>query len=291
VTTTERSGDGTDCAPVFPSLWQAFLLSLAIPGVQLVEKGGVLATDALFNTSYQREPMTVLVTSLISVPLVALTASRCVPSSPLHARPNRNFVRGTVAVLGCLAMASGMAFAALAYFQWVGSFMPTLETWGRFRGFTTRKAAPIEGLLVFALPPLILPTFEEWLFRGIILRGLFRRFGPFAAVAFAAALFSLAHAEMGGALVAFVSSLMWGWWYFKTRSLGLCIMGHTAQNAVSIGTCILFRGDLDAVPSARCALWGGVMLATGFCLCWAVFPNPETTLEAETVPADIATPL
>jgi membrane protease YdiL (CAAX protease family) len=286
----EHAREGADYVSAFPSLLQALVVSLAIPGVQLVEKGCVLAADASFNTSYQREPMAVLVTSLISVPLVTLTASRLVPSFTSYTHPRFGLLKGTVAVFGCLAMASGMALVALTYFQWVGHFMPTLESWGRFRGFTTREATPIEGLLVFALPPLVLPMFEEWLFRGIILRGLFRRFRPFTAVVITGALFSLAHAEMGGALIAFLSSLMWGWWYFRTRSLGLCIMGHTVQNAVSIGTYFLFRGDLDTMPLARCALWGGVVLAIGFCLCRAAFFRPETTLEKETVLADITAP-
>jgi membrane protease YdiL (CAAX protease family) len=287
---TEHRNGEEDPASIFPGAWQAGLLALAVPGIQLIEKGTVLTVDLLFNTSFQREPMTVLVTSLLSVPLVALTASLFTHSFFLPSRPERGFAKRFLAVLGCLVMAGGMALVASAYFQWAGPFMPTMETWNRLRGFTTRQATPLEAWMIFAALSLLLPAFEEWLFRGIILRGLLQSLRPTVAIAVSSVLFSLAHAEMGGGVVAFISSLIWGWWYLRTRSLSLCIMGHTAQNAVSLGVYILFLGDLDAVPAARCALWGGVMLAVGFWLCRTAFTGSGTALDEETMPAGSSEP-
>ena len=262
-----RLGDETNGGPMFPNLWQACLIALAVPGVQLLEKGVVLAADALLHTAMQREPTTVLAASVISVPLVVLAANRFVSPPRPSLREKNGCLRALLVVLGCLAMAAGMALVSCVYFEWVGRFMPSLEAWNRFRGFATRQASNSEAWMLFALPPLILPVFEEWLFRGMVLRGLLREYRPILAVPMAAALFAVAHAGFGGASVAFLSSLIWGWWYVRTRSLGLCIMGHVAQNMVSVVLYAVFGEDPGALLLVRCALWGGGLLAAGFWLC------------------------
>ena len=73
---------------------------------------------------------------------------------------------------------------------------------------------------------------EEFLFRGLILRGLLARVGPAAAVVISAGLFAVMHLNPWQMPGAFLIGVILGWVYLRTRSLVLCFAGHAFHNAV-----------------------------------------------------------
>ncbi len=79
----------------------------------------------------------------------------------------------------------------------------------------------------------VAPLTEEVLFRGVILRGLLSRWKPWAAITLSAVLFALMHVNPAQTPVALVLGLILGWVYVRTRSLGLCMLGHALNNASS----------------------------------------------------------
>lgn len=99
--------------------------------------------------------------------------------------------------------------------------------------------APYLGELVSSswagliLAVVVAPVTEEVLFRGVILRGLLSRWKPWPAIAISAALFTAMHFNPAQAPIAFALGLVLGWVYVRTRSLGLCILGHALNNAAA----------------------------------------------------------
>jgi membrane protease YdiL (CAAX protease family) len=99
--------------------------------------------------------------------------------------------------------------------------------------------APDLGLLVSAawsgplLAVVVAPATEELVFRGLILRGLLGRWAPGPAIVISAALFALTHFNPAQAPVALLLGTLLGWVYVRTRSLGLCIVGHALNNAAT----------------------------------------------------------
>jgi glutamate-5-semialdehyde dehydrogenase len=97
--------------------------------------------------------------------------------------------------------------------------------------------APELGRLVgtswlgFVLAVVVAPLTEEVLFRGLILRGLLGRWRPSLAIVTSALLFALLHFNPAQTPVALVLGLVLGWLYYRTRSIGLCILGHAVNNA------------------------------------------------------------
>ncbi len=83
------------------------------------------------------------------------------------------------------------------------------------------------------LAVVVAPLAEETLFRGVILRGLLGRWKPWAAIALSAALFALMHFNPAQTPIALGLGLVLGWVYYRTRSLGLCMLGHALNNASS----------------------------------------------------------
>lgn len=78
------------------------------------------------------------------------------------------------------------------------------------------------------------PFFEEWLCRGMIMRGLLSRTSPTVAIMVSAAIFGIMHANPWQAVPAFLIGCLFGLVYLKTGSLKLTMLMHCANNSMSI---------------------------------------------------------
>ena len=78
------------------------------------------------------------------------------------------------------------------------------------------------------------PFFEEWLCRGIVLRGLLQKMNPFVAITISAAFFAILHMNPWQAIPAFVLGLLFGYVYYKTGSLKLTMLMHCANNTMAV---------------------------------------------------------
>ena len=88
--------------------------------------------------------------------------------------------------------------------------------------------ASILAVSVFA------PFFEEWLCRGMILRGLLQKTNPAAAIIVSALIFAAIHMNPWQAIPAFLFGLLAGYVYYKTGSLKLTMLMHCVNNSFSI---------------------------------------------------------
>ena len=93
----------------------------------------------------------------------------------------------------------------------------------------------ITGLLVIVLGPFA----EEVFFRGFVMAGLARRWGPVVGIVASSLLFSLAHGSVALIVPIFVAGSLLGWLYLRTGSLWGSIMVHMAQNAVAFTATIV----------------------------------------------------
>ena len=77
------------------------------------------------------------------------------------------------------------------------------------------------------------PLFEEWLCRGIVLRGLLTKMNPAWAIIISAAFFAVLHMNPWQALPAFILGVLFGYVYYKTGSLKLTMLMHFTNNTMS----------------------------------------------------------
>ena len=78
------------------------------------------------------------------------------------------------------------------------------------------------------------PLFEEWLCRGLVLRGLLKKMGPAWAIVVSAAFFAVLHMNPWQAVAAFVLGLLFGYVYYRTGSLKLTMLMHCVNNTFSV---------------------------------------------------------
>lgn len=78
------------------------------------------------------------------------------------------------------------------------------------------------------------PFFEEWMCRGIVLRGLLGRMHPASAIAISSAFFAILHMNPWQAIPAFLLGSLFGYVYYKTGSLKLTMLMHCANNTLAV---------------------------------------------------------
>ena len=86
----------------------------------------------------------------------------------------------------------------------------------------------------FLLAAIFAPIFEEWLCRGMILRGLLTKMKPVWAIVVSALFFALIHMNPWQALNAFIIGLVMGYVYYKTGSLLLTMLIHFVNNGTAV---------------------------------------------------------
>lgn len=77
------------------------------------------------------------------------------------------------------------------------------------------------------------PFIEEFLCRGVMLRGLKKYVSPTSAIIWSSVLFAVMHANPWQAIPAFVMGVFFGWVYHRTGCLWLTIFLHTLNNTIS----------------------------------------------------------
>jgi len=86
----------------------------------------------------------------------------------------------------------------------------------------------------FLCVSIMAPLFEEWLCRGVVLRGLLHRMKPVWAIVVSAAFFALIHMNPWQAIPAFILGCLFGWVYYRTGSLKLTMLMHFTNNTMAL---------------------------------------------------------
>ncbi|MBR5076164.1 MAG: CPBP family intramembrane metalloprotease [Bacteroidales bacterium] len=102
-------------------------------------------------------------------------------------------------------------------------------------------------LINFLMVSIFAPFFEEWLCRGMVLRGLLgTKMKPVWAIVVSALFFAFIHLNPWQAIPAFLLGSLFGYVYYKTGSLKLTMLMHFANNTFS-----LVMSNLDAFKDAE----------------------------------------
>ena len=91
------------------------------------------------------------------------------------------------------------------------------------------------GWISFLALGIMAPLLEEWFCRGIALKGLLKNgYTPASAIAWSAFMFGIMHMNPWQAIPAFLMGLLFGWIYWRTRSLWSVIFMHAVTNGLSV---------------------------------------------------------
>lgn len=137
-------------------------------------------------------------------------------------------------LLGAIILAAEANFVV----QMVWSKPPSMKepTRGLFGG-----SVWVAFLAVVVLGPIT----EEFLFRGVILRGFLRNYSRRKAIMVSALLFALFHLSPWQFPVAFLLGVVLGWWLAVTGSLLPCLFGHALANSLTLLISVVGRNGIS----------------------------------------------
>lgn len=151
-------------------------------------------------------------------------------SSEPHALDLNNFA--PVGGFACALAAMAMTIAGSIVIDSVNSIMPPMPDWLE-KALKSMTNGPIWAN--FIAVSIFAPFFEEWLCRGMILRGLLvKGKKPAAAIILSAFFFALIHANPWQAIPAFAIGLLLAYVYYRTGSLKLTMLMHFTNNTIAL---------------------------------------------------------
>lgn len=156
---------------------------------------------------------------------------------PGYALDSRHF--GKPGGWGCALMATAAVLAAAFMTDAVNAQMPPMPDWLEERMNALTQGELWMNLLCVSV---FAPVFEEWLCRGMVLRGLLnarkadgsRRTAPGWAIVISALFFAVIHANPWQAIPAFILGCLFGFIYYKTGSLRLTMLMHCVNNTFAV---------------------------------------------------------
>jgi uncharacterized protein len=115
------------------------------------------------------------------------------------------------------------------------------------------------GIFTFATVVIAAPVMEEILFRGIILDGFLKRYGPAKAITVSALLFGFLHLNPWQFVSAFCIGILMGWIYYRTGSLALVILIHFANNFLAFVAMKFTANYEELIDQSIVEYYGGLV--------------------------------
>jgi len=120
---------------------------------------------------------------------------------------------------------------------------------------------------------ILAPLMEEFLCRGVMMRGMLRTMAPWKAIVWSSLIFGVIHLNPWQAIPAFIIGSFFGWVYYKTHCLWATIFLHCFNNSLSIAITRLHpeygvdQGLIDILPKETYII---VFVASAAVLCVAI---------------------
>lgn len=248
-----------------PAVADMFILLLLLLAGTVIGTIVAMPFPLLFGTDAGTEYSMLVSYPLMFIPAMIYSSSksrsRCMTHTGAmldsnHFSPVGGIVCALLVIVGTLAM--GFVSDAL------GSLLPDMPEWledvlSRMTGGSVWAD--------FICVSLFAPFFEEWLCRGMILRGLLSNgMKPVWAIFVSALFFAVIHANPWQAVPAFLLGCLFGYVYYKTGSLKLTMLMHFTNNTFALvmsnidslkeidGWHDVFQGPSYFIMLAACAI-------------------------------------
>ena len=259
------------CAGVF------YLVRLMATNPELIYDFGAL-NKALLEWMMQNALILTMMSQLLCLaPLIPIWMVMR-RTMPLFGRKSKPVTFGLLAVPAFFGLS--LLIGLLLSFVDVGETYEALET------ILTSGSV----VLRFFTLAVVAPVVEELCFRGIILGRSLSWLRPGAAIFFQAALFGVGHMNLVQGLYAFVLGAMFGYLYFRFRSLWLCMLGHFSFNLPSVVMTIIQDTGAE-IPLYWILIPGVVMLTAAFFLYRLPAAVPVTVFGPQRFPPGGAQPV
>ena len=187
---------------------------------------------------------TVIAYPIMFIPPMFYARRRSMMREHLEANPLNKGVFKPYGALLCALLVSLMTLAAGYISDPVVTLLPEMP---EFLEQALESMVTGNVLINLLCVSVFAPFFEEWLCRGMVLRGLLaRNVKPVWAILFSAFFFAFIHFNPWQAIPAFMLGCLFGYVYYKTRSLSLTMLMHCVNNTLAV-----VLGQIDSLKDMK----------------------------------------
>ncbi len=216
-------------------LW--FLLGIFLSSLFTVVLGAIVPKQALINYGMLVGYPLMFLPAMVYVSVKSQRNSLFEVGYQLNNKHFGPFTTGSIILL-TVALTAGTVISAdlpnyLHYHltqripSWAKAYEDLMDIMGQLTGGPFWSS--------FLLTAIFAPIFEEWLCRGMVLRGLLAsRMKPGWAIVLSAAFFAFIHMNPWQALNAFLIGLVMGYVYYRTGCLWLTMLIHFLNNGFAV---------------------------------------------------------
>ena len=187
---------------------------------------------------------TVIAYPIMFIPPMFYARRRSMMREHLEANPLNKGVFKPYGAPLCALLAAGLTIAAGYIADPVVTLLPDMP---EFLEQALESMVSGNVLINLLCVSVFAPFFEEWLCRGMVLRGLLaRNVKPVWAILFSAFFFAFIHFNPWQAIPAFLLGCLFGYVYYKTRSLSLTMLMHCVNNTLAV-----VLGQIDSLKDMK----------------------------------------
>ena len=197
-----------------------------------------------FGTEWVSSYGTVIAYPIMFIPPMFYARRRSMMREHLEANPLNKGVFKPYGAPLCALLVSLMTLAAGYISDPVVTLLPEMP---EFLEQALESMVSGNVLINLLCVSVFAPFFEEWLCRGMVLRGLLaRNVKPVWAILFSAFFFAFIHFNPWQAIPAFMLGCLFGYVYYKTRSLSLTMLMHCVNNTLAV-----VLGQIDSLKDMK----------------------------------------
>jgi membrane protease YdiL (CAAX protease family) len=214
-----------------------FLLNLLVPGAM-----------SLTGYSGWSTPVVYVIPFLFVFLYVYLRSKQAYQQAALNAKPP---FRNPPARLGSVPLPLYMLLLPVIIVS-MSIIMDPLTEWLEMPEFMKDLFAKMtqSNIPTFIAVVVAAPLLEEWLLRGVALKGMLHHMAPWKAIAWSACMFAVIHLNPWQAVPAFLMGCLFGWIYYRTRSYWTCVALHALNNGMAFLLAGLFP-EMEADATLR----------------------------------------
>ena len=213
-----------------------------------------------FGTEWVSSYGTVIAYPIMFIPPMFYARRRSMMREHLEANPLNKGVFKPYGAPLCALLVAGLTIAAGYIADPVVTLLPDMP---EFLEQALESMVSGNVLINLLCVSVFAPFFEEWLCRGMVLRGLLaRNVKPVWAILFSAFFFAFIHFNPWQAIPAFMLGCLFGYVYYKTRSLSLTMLMHCVNNTLAV-----VLGQIDSLKDMKS--WMYVLEPHLFCIIFA----------------------
>ena len=197
-----------------------------------------------FGTEWVSSYGTVIAYPIMFIPPMFYARRRSMMREHLEANPLNKGVFKPYGAPLCALLVAGLTIAAGYIADPVVTLLPDMP---EFLEQALESMVSGNVLINLLCVSVFAPFFEEWLCRGMVLRGLLaRNVKPVWAILFSAFFFAFIHFNPWQAIPAFMLGCRFGYVYYKTRSLSRTMLMHCVNNTLAV-----VLGQIDSLKDMK----------------------------------------